>query len=160
MQTITTIGLDIAKSVSAAGLAGLRNLKSPGAGSNSRLGNGPNWRSLSRPAPIPRCTGPALAAGRSARSRPRSTSNAKPFSLRAAVAQFRRTRRQNVRPGHARGLIRASVAPAARISSSACWMNAAHSRRHPSFRRPCDKSWLEPRCKTTTAAPTAPPESW
>jgi hypothetical protein len=33
MQTITRIGLDIAKSVSAAGLAGLRNLKSPGAGS-------------------------------------------------------------------------------------------------------------------------------
>jgi hypothetical protein len=33
MQTITTIGLDIAKSINAAGLAGLRNLKSPGAGS-------------------------------------------------------------------------------------------------------------------------------
>ena len=49
--------------------------------------------------------------------------------------------------------------PAARISSSACWMNAAPSRRHPSFRSPCEKYLAEPRCKTTAAAPTAAPES-
>jgi len=49
---------------------------------NSRLGNGPNWRSLSRPAPSPLCTG-SCVGGRSARSPPRSMTNAKPFSLRS-----------------------------------------------------------------------------
>ena len=41
----------------AAGLAGLRNLKSPGIlDQNSRHGSEPNWPSLSRPVPTPWCT--------------------------------------------------------------------------------------------------------
>ena len=45
----------------AAGLAGLRNLKSPGPG--SKLSARPNWPSLSRPAPTPRCTGSCDGGG-------------------------------------------------------------------------------------------------
>jgi hypothetical protein len=47
----------------AAGLAGLRNLKSPGPGSNSRRGSKPNWPSLSRPVPTPRCTVSCVGGG-------------------------------------------------------------------------------------------------
>ena len=47
----------------AAGLAGLRNLKSPGAGSKLTARQRAEFPSLSRPAPIPRCTGSCDGGG-------------------------------------------------------------------------------------------------
>src|SRR5450830_1484561 len=47
----------------AAGLAGLRISNRRVPDQNSRRGSRPNWPSLSRPAPIPRCTGSCVGGG-------------------------------------------------------------------------------------------------
>ena len=113
MRTITTIGLDIAKSVNAAGLAGLRNLKSPGAGSKLTARQRAELAELVEATPMPRCTGSCVGGGSiCAMAATLNDQREAVHAREAAVAQFRRTRRQNnVRPGHARGLIRALVAP-------------------------------------------------
>ena len=158
MQTITTIGLDIAQSINVAGLAGLRNLKSPGAGSKLTARQRAELAELVEGHPDPACTGSGVGGRVDLRDRRHAQRPTRTVQLaKLQSLQFRRTRRQNVRLGHARGLIRASAAPG---GQDFMLVNAAPSRRHPSFRRPCEKSWLEPRCKTTAAAPTAPPESW
>jgi hypothetical protein len=111
MQTITTIGLDIAKSINAAGLAGLRNLKSPGAGSKLTARQRAELVELVEARPDPAVQGSCVGGGSICAIAATLTTNAKPFSLRSCSRSISANRRQNVRLGHARGLIRASVAP-------------------------------------------------
>jgi hypothetical protein len=121
MQTITTIGLDIAKSINVAGLAGLRNLKSPGAGSKLTARQRAELAELVEGHPDPAVYGVRRwRPGRSARSPPRSTTNATPFSLRSCSRSISANATAKCPTGPPRGLIRASAAPAARISCSAC----------------------------------------
>jgi hypothetical protein len=76
---------------------------------NSRLGNGPNWWSLSRPAPIPRCSvggGSICAIAATLNDQRETVQLAKLQSLNFGECDGKMPDR-----GHARGLIRASAAP-------------------------------------------------